>query len=170
MVLRDLLYLAGTAEAAGVGQLPFQFSHVLHFASSRDAHTPYPYSRTARLINVWDEPGVDISLSFPEAIQFICDAEATTDARILVHCKQGISRSVASVAAYLMQERRMTLLESFELMAENRPQICPNPSFALQLEHFEKKIFGQNTLTMEEMKVRGWVPRAWDGEAMKFRN
>lgn len=173
MVLADLLYISGVKEVAGMDALPFRrFSHVLHCASSRDASTMYPCDH-AFLVHVWDEPGVDIARFFPDVIAYIQDAERSSgkQARILVHCKQGISRSVSFVVAYLMQVRRMPLLQCFELLAAVRPQICPNPTFAEQLIEFEKEVFdGRSTLSLDMMKKRGWTPREWDASMLKFRN
>ena len=63
---------------------------------------------------------------------------------ILVHCIQGISRSVSIVLAYLMYKGR-TLKESYDLVREKRSVSRPNPSFVKELLAYELTLFKSNS-------------------------
>ncbi len=57
-------------------------------------------------------------------------------AAVLVHCVQGMSRSAAVVAAYLMASRGMSRKDAVELLVSKRPIVKPNPGFLRQLDEF----------------------------------
>ncbi|KAM9772286.1 dual specificity protein phosphatase 16 isoform X2 [Syngnathus typhle] len=78
-------------------------------------------------------PWLDASLDFIEK------AEAS-DARVLVHCLAGISRSATIAIAYIMKRMDMSLDEAYRFVKEKRPSISPNFNFLGQLLDFEKKI------------------------------
>lgn len=59
---------------------------------------------------------------------------------ILVHCAQGVSRSVAVVMAFLMQYRNMSLIDAFNTIKKSRPFIMPNHGFVEQLRCFEASL------------------------------
>jgi len=63
---------------------------------------------------------------------------------ILVHCIQGISRSVSIVLAYLMYKGR-TLKESYDFVREKRSVSRPNPSFVKELLAYELTLFKSNS-------------------------
>ena len=56
---------------------------------------------------------------------------------VLVHCRQGVSRSAAIVAAYLIRYRGMTLAAALAHMRRRRPVVRPNEAFLAQLERYE---------------------------------
>lgn len=66
-------------------------------------------------------------------------------ARILIHCREGVSRSVAVVVAYLMRFQNFSLDSALELLRERRNSLCqPNASFMRQLRSFEAEEKGQS--------------------------
>jgi protein-tyrosine phosphatase len=64
---------------------------------------------------------------FETTTEFI--KEAMKKGKIFVHCFAGVSRSVACVIAYLMDERKMSLTDAYELIRSKRSIICPNYGF-----------------------------------------
>jgi len=52
--------------------------------------------------------------------------------KVLVHCREGISRSATVVLAFLMIHRNMTVQEAVRTVRKNR-QIIPNEGFLKQL-------------------------------------
>eukprot|EP01064_Diplonema_japonicum_P032162 TRINITY_DN5984_c0_g1_i1.p1 TRINITY_DN5984_c0_g1~~TRINITY_DN5984_c0_g1_i1.p1 ORF type:complete len:297 (+),score=40.42 TRINITY_DN5984_c0_g1_i1:65-955(+) len=58
--------------------------------------------------------------------------------RILVHCKQGISRSVSSIIAYLMMYKGLDYDEGLALIKQARP--AANPKFAPQLRSLHSSL------------------------------
>ncbi|XP_056095910.1 dual specificity protein phosphatase 16 [Rhinichthys klamathensis goyatoka] len=73
------------------------------------------------------------------SVEFIEKAKAS-DARVLVHCLAGISRSATIAIAYIMKRMDMSLDEAYRFVKEKRPTISPNFNFLGQLLDFEKKL------------------------------
>ncbi|KAM7378619.1 hypothetical protein PAMA_013499 [Pampus argenteus] len=73
------------------------------------------------------------------SVEFIEKAKAC-NARVLVHCLAGISRSATIAIAYIMKRMDMSLDEAYRFVKEKRPTISPNFNFLGQLLDFEKKI------------------------------
>ncbi|XP_051546532.1 dual specificity protein phosphatase 16 [Myxocyprinus asiaticus] len=74
-----------------------------------------------------------------KSVEFIEKAKAC-NARVLVHCLAGISRSATIAIAYIMKRMDMTLDEAYRFVKEKRPTISPNFNFLGQLLDFEKKL------------------------------
>ncbi|XP_026880061.1 dual specificity protein phosphatase 16 [Electrophorus electricus] len=77
------------------------------------------------------------------SVEFIEKAKAC-NARVLVHCLAGISRSATIAIAYIMKRMDMSLDEAYRFVKEKRPTISPNFNFLGQLLDFEKKIKSPN--------------------------
>lgn len=77
------------------------------------------------------------------SVEFIEKAK-TCNARVLVHCLAGISRSATIAIAYIMKRMNMSLDEAYRFVKEKRPTISPNFNFLGQLLDFEKKIKSVN--------------------------
>uniref|UniRef100_A0A1A8NHG5 Dual specificity phosphatase 16 n=1 Tax=Nothobranchius pienaari TaxID=704102 RepID=A0A1A8NHG5_9TELE len=73
------------------------------------------------------------------SVEFIETAKAS-DARVLVHCLAGISRSATIAIAYIMKRMDMSLDEAYRFVKEKRPTISPNFNFLGQLLDFEKNM------------------------------
>ena len=62
--------------------------------------------------------------------------------RVLVHCREGYSRSPATVIAYLLLRERNplpSLEEALRLVREHR-NVCPNPGFLGQLVRLDRRL------------------------------
>jgi SAM-dependent methyltransferase len=70
---------------------------------------------------------------------------------LLVHCMQGVSRSSALVAAYLMSCRGMSLRDAMALIQRRRPGASPNRGFWRQLVAFERGLGHESSLNEEEL-------------------
>ncbi|KAM7367436.1 hypothetical protein PAMP_015338 [Pampus punctatissimus] len=95
------------------------------------------------------------------SVEFIEKAKAC-NARVLVHCLAGISRSATIAIAYIMKRMEMSLDEAYRFVKEKRPTISPNFNFLGQLLDFEKKI--KNPLGTDT-KLKSLHPLEPDGEA-----
>ncbi len=61
--------------------------------------------------------------------------------RILVHCIQGISRSVTLVIAYLILKQKINYDEAFKIVQAKRSIASPNLGFSIQLQNFYQRLF-----------------------------
>ena len=66
---------------------------------------------------------------------------------ILVHCKQGISRSATLVLSFLMLKRGLTVEESVRIVRQNR-EIHPNDGFLSQLCFLNDKLEEQKPIDL----------------------
>ena len=57
---------------------------------------------------------------------------------ILIHCASGISRSVSTVIAYLIQKEEYTYQTALDLITKTRVRANPNAGFRMQLEIMEE--------------------------------
>jgi len=87
-------------------------------------------------ISIDDVDYADLLSHLPAACRFI-DQAIRGGGTVLVHCVQGLSRSAAVVAAYLMYSRRINATQALETIRRAREQIWPNPGFQEQLILFE---------------------------------
>ncbi|KAK7896745.1 hypothetical protein WMY93_022070 [Mugilogobius chulae] len=83
------------------------------------------------------------------SVEFIEKAKAC-NARVLVHCLAGISRSATIAIAYIMMRMNMSLDEAYRFVKEKRPTISPNFNFLGQLLDFEKRIKSGNSSETDE--------------------
>lgn len=99
-------------------------------------------------VDLRDHSDEDISRHFSEALTFMHEGIAHNEG-VLVHCRQGVSRSATMILAYLMQYGLrdpitgkwlpMTYAEAFDYVKERRPRISPNLGFVLALHEVEKQ-------------------------------
>jgi dual specificity phosphatase 12 len=87
-------------------------------------------------ISIDDVDYADLLSHLPTACRFI-DQAMNDGGTVLVHCVQGLSRSAAVIAAYLMYSRRINSTQALEIVRRAREQIWPNPGFQEQLVLFE---------------------------------
>jgi len=73
---------------------------------------------------------------FDEIADFIHKALFTDQGNVLVHCQKGVSRSTASVIAYLIKYHHMQLSEARSFVKSKRNIIFPNPGFMQQLNKY----------------------------------
>lgn len=84
-----------------------------------------------------DAPDEDLVVHFPRFFPFIEDA-IQGGGKVLVHCVAGVSRSATVVIGYLMCKEGLSYNAAYNVVAEARPWINPNPGFVMQLRHLEK--------------------------------
>ncbi|XP_066967749.1 dual specificity protein phosphatase 3 isoform X1 [Macrobrachium rosenbergii] len=90
-------------------------------------------------LDLLDLPFVNITVHFEKSVNFIDDA-LNSGGVVLVHCRQGRSRSATIVAAFLMLKRNMTAARALTLLRESR-EIRPNNGFLQQLADLDLKLF-----------------------------
>ncbi|XP_065069098.1 dual specificity protein phosphatase 3-like [Rhopilema esculentum] len=93
-------------------------------------------------ISADDKDTFDLQKHFEEAANFIRDAIGTKDhpkgnAKILVHCMAGVSRSATFAAAYLMRDHKLNVREALRTMLDKRV-IFPNDGFFKMLAQLQQ--------------------------------
>lgn len=81
---------------------------------------------------------------FDEACDFMGKAIGTKktgkkNGKIFVHCREGVSRSVSLVLAYLVRDQDMELKDAVRLVRSKR-EISPNEGFLQQLIEYSAKL------------------------------
>lgn len=97
--------------------------------------------RTYR-IPVDDSPGEnDVMLRHFPTVMLLIDETRRHGHGVLVHCRAGMQRSAAVVAAYLMWKRGMTADQAFEYINSRKPEtFWPVPTFEVALRAWEKAL------------------------------
>jgi len=136
-VIADKLFLGNLVAARSSRTLSER--HITHIVSVCTEPIPadLPAGGISQLrIPVLDMDYADLLIHFPSTCRFI--QKALDDGGVvLVHCTQGLSRSAAVVAAYLMWSRRMNSTEAQDVVRRAREQVWINPGFQEQLILFE---------------------------------
>ena len=78
----------------------------------------------------------------PQAHAFIDEVVGGKGA-VLIHCKAGVSRSVAVAASHLMRARGMRALEAISFIKTKRPHAQPITHFVEQLLVYEETLRSQ---------------------------
>ena len=61
--------------------------------------------------------------------------------RVLIHCMQGVSRSVSLIICYLIFTRKYNFEEALNLVIDKRAIAGPNFGFGIQLQYFYKRLY-----------------------------
>jgi len=107
---------------------------ITHVLSVLDREISPPFGRKHLRLDIVDGLDADLRPVLRSAIPFL---EAVTgSSRVLVHCEQGVSRSVSVVVAFLMRQG-MSLAAALEHVRACRPSARPNENFMRQLKLLE---------------------------------
>ncbi len=117
---------------------------VTHIVRAIDAlgqeKQPFPDSQFCYLsIDCLDTDEQDMKQFFDRSTAFISAAIAG-GGTVLVHCRQGKSRSATLVIAYLIKTRGWGFDEAKNFVKGRRSIAGPNPSFCEQLRQYEKEL------------------------------
>ncbi|CAJ1404189.1 unnamed protein product [Effrenium voratum] len=84
----------------------------------------------------------DISVLLYRTLEWINEA-ITRGGRVLVHCREGVSRSATIVIAYLMWKFSLSFEAAHERIRQQRPICNPNTGFTCQLLQLHKRLASQ---------------------------
>jgi protein-tyrosine phosphatase len=86
-----------------------------------------------------DMPFSELAAFLPTSTSFLNDAFRDPNARVLVHCVQGVSRSASVVAAYLMVRSGWTASQAVQFVKSKRA-VDPNFGFLAQLHEYGESV------------------------------
>jgi protein-tyrosine phosphatase len=115
-----------------------EVTHILNLAADI-CENRFPDKFIYATYYVKDSSGEDISMLFYRTLEWI-QAALHAGGRVLVHCKEGVSRSATMVIAYLMWTNHLSFKEAHEIVRRVRPICNPNPGFTFHLLELGKKL------------------------------
>jgi dual specificity MAP kinase phosphatase len=146
----DWIYIGDAEDARDASRLrKFNVKYVLNCTMPRaqggvmnyfEKDKNFDYCRLAMADNA-TEP---LSTRLEKGWDFFEKVRIREDGGILVHCQQGVSRSVSLVISYLIKYRRFTFDEAKTLCLGCRKQANPNEGFEKQLRALEAQLKATN--------------------------
>jgi len=114
-------------------------THVLSTMSGYVAiPTDVPVARAQ--VPLEDMPFAELAAHLPVTTAFLRDALSNPCTRVLVHCAQGVSRSVSVVAAFLISQYGWSPAEAIQYIQTKRRIAEPNPGFVGQLLEYAERL------------------------------
>jgi atypical dual specificity phosphatase len=103
-------------------------------------HTRMPKPILRAQIHIEDNPFAELAAHLPSSTAFIREALRDPEAKVLVHCVQGISRSASVVCAFLMAAYGWAPAKAVTFVKTKRWIAEPNFGFVAQLHEYEKTL------------------------------
>ncbi|KAH9987471.1 protein-tyrosine phosphatase-like protein, partial [Russula compacta] len=131
------LYISDLQTAEDAGAL--SALGITHVLSVTPGHVVLPPSLAAHAAQVplHDAPFAELVAHLPHTTHYISRAlHSSPDARVLVHCAMGASRSVAVVCGYLIAAHRFHPAQALEHVKARRASAAPNRGFVDQLYEY----------------------------------
>jgi atypical dual specificity phosphatase len=91
-------------------------------------------------VRVEDFPFAELAAHLPITTAWIREALRNPDARVLVHCAEGISRSVSVVAAFLIAQYGWSPAQAVQYIKSKRRAADPNFGFVQQLGEYARSL------------------------------
>jgi len=117
----------------------YNVTHVLN-CTPTDFHPKVFATCKTLQIPIYDKITQDLFGHLKQAFEFIQAARSTPNAKLLIHCQAGISRSVSIAIAYVMWTEKMSFEDGYKLVHTHRSIASPNLNFAGQLLILERYI------------------------------
>ena len=151
-IIENFLYISNYKAASDINLLKkLDIKYIIN-CSGDDCNNVASNFINYLTLNLKDNTNENIECVFYKCYDFInqCKNEKK---KILIHCYQGISRSVSIVISYLMINNKLTCDEAFNFVQKKRFIANPNLGFFLQLKVFEKRLFHNlNDLNNNKLK------------------
>jgi len=112
---------------------------ITHIVTVMDHIVLFPIELELKTMHVGldDRPAANILSHLPKTTEFITEAMKDENAKVLVHCWQGVSRSATVAAAFLIASEIMTTDAAIALLKSKRRIVQPNEGFIRQLKQYE---------------------------------
>jgi len=124
-----------------------KITHIINATAEEKMY--YPDNFIYLRIPLYDRASERATPFFDQAIDFITSAHAD-GGLVMIHCAEGVSRSVTLALAYRMHKDDIPLSQAFWQMKSVRPEIEPNPGFLQELRELERVKWG-HVVTKEKL-------------------
>ena len=114
-------------------------THVLS-AMSGTVHVPATLPIRKLQIPLLDTPFAELVAFLPSTTDFLTDALREKNARVLVHCVKGVSRSASVISAYLIARYGWTTDQAVNYVQSKRKNAQPNRGFISQLDEYARSL------------------------------
>ena len=133
------LFVAGEAVARNLETL--REHNITHIINCNAFVVPNYFESAFSYKSLWlqDSPGEDVTRVLYDCFDFIRAARAA-GGNVLVHCSQGVSRSVSVVISFLMWESGASYEEAFARVKAQRGIANPNMGFTCQMLQWRKRV------------------------------
>lgn len=134
------LYIADMYTATD--DLTLESLGITHIVAVVQLPRPCPANLKQICLPLADEPWQHINHHLDRAVEWIKDAmDADENAKVMVHCMCGMSRSPSVVIAYIMATQESpSLTETLAQVKAKRRIVDPNWGFMKQLKDYEGKL------------------------------
>jgi protein-tyrosine phosphatase len=131
-IVPDAIYISSYAVASDLDSLKrHRITHILNMAADI-CENRFPDMFDYSSYYVRDASSEDISVLFYKTLEWM-QAAILHGGRVLVHCREGVSRSATMVIAYLMWSFQLPFKEAHDRIRRVRPICNPNPGFTYHL-------------------------------------
>ncbi|KAK3697456.1 hypothetical protein RRG08_031219 [Elysia crispata] len=130
------LYIGNFRDAKDLEQL--KTNNITHIVSIHDNAKKILDNKEYLCIQASDSPDQDLSIFFPQVINFIHRARLDGGG-VLVHCLAGVSRSVTITAAYIMTVTNLGWRDALNSIRGARSVANPNFGFQKQLQNYDSE-------------------------------
>lgn len=146
-VWRGKIFISGFKVAQKLQSL--ENSGITHVINTAGDYCTNPHQHKFQYLTLYikDSKSENIECIFYTCFDFI-DQAIKSNGKVLVHCVQGVSRSVTVCIAYLMYAERMKFHQAMKVVKKGRGIASPNIGFIAQLMMFERKL-GLNAKNIE---------------------
>eukprot|EP00930_Biecheleria_cincta_P056269 TRINITY_DN42418_c0_g1_i1.p1 TRINITY_DN42418_c0_g1~~TRINITY_DN42418_c0_g1_i1.p1 ORF type:complete len:782 (-),score=95.94 TRINITY_DN42418_c0_g1_i1:111-2456(-) len=180
-VLPGVLFISGYQVASDEDALRARkITHIVNTAADI-CDCCFPDKFQYRTYYLKDANWEEISLLFYKTLEWIHEA-ISKGGRVLVHCREGVSRSATFIIAYLMWRLNLSFEAAHDHIRQARPICNPNTGFTCQLLQLAKRLgtSGQAVpMTDRAMLFRVapyhpkepfllLTPTEWQGQTTKF--
>jgi atypical dual specificity phosphatase len=141
-IIPDRLYIGNRFDAVESALRKRGFTHVLCCTSGAMRVPMEGITRVLMPLSDYGESNIMEDV-VDVGVPFIADALADEGAKVLVHCSQGVNRSVTTTVAFLMAKQGMCLRDAWQLVSTNRPQACMHDDYVAQLRSLDLHLFGK---------------------------
>jgi len=114
-------------------------THVLS-AMSGTVHIPASLPIRTLQIPLLDTPFAELAAFLPSTTDFLTDALRDKNAKVLVHCVKGVSRSASVISAYLIARHGWTTDQAVNYLQSKRSNAQPNRGFISQLDEYARSL------------------------------